>query len=300
MDNNKLIDRYKVIVDNISYKYKYDNNIRHLLYIIVPAFIKKYGVDREKLIINTFDNVKVFISDSKSYIINAFYTSIPRYIGDKIITDKMIVINNYEKISLVNLLDNLVHEFNHAVNSYNNEIKYLDGKLYLRTGLTWSIYDKNSLRPIMKDNSYVLEEIINTKQTEDVIDIIKSFNFVDDIISNTIYSINNETSDNYSSKAYYLESYICREILSNKTFISTLENLRISGNVSDIEDWFDNITSIDGSYNKFISYLNKIFNIEMELSKTKYFKKFKINRIRDMSRKVINIISDFNSNTNYN
>lgn len=298
MDNNKLIDRYKVIVDNISYKYKYDNNIRHLLYIIVPAFIKKYGVDREKLIINTFDNVKVFISDSKSYIINAFYTSIPRYIGDKIITDKMIVINNYEKISLVNLLDNLVHEFNHAVNSYNNEIKYLDGKLYLRTGLTWSIYDKKDLQPIMKDDSYVLEEIINTKQTEDIIDIIKKFNINNSLISNTIYSINNETNNNYSSKAYYLESYICKRILNNRTFISTLESLRISGNVSDIEGWFDNITS-NGIYNKLINYLNKVLSIQMDLSKVRCFKRLKINKLRDLSKKIMYIIDEFDSNCNY-
>ena len=33
------------------------------------------------------------------------------------------VIQNYQKNSLVDLLDNLVHEFNHAINSSINEIK---------------------------------------------------------------------------------------------------------------------------------------------------------------------------------
>ena len=69
----------------------------------------------------------------------------------------------------------------------------------------------------------MLEEIINTKQTEDIINIIKSFDQNNSIISNTIYAINTETEHKYSSEAYFLQSYICKEILTNRTFISTLE-----------------------------------------------------------------------------
>lgn len=299
MNDRKLVERYRIIVDEISDKYNYDSNIRHLLYVIIPAFVKKYGLNRDSLVSNTFRNVRVYISQTKCDIINAYYTAIPKYDNDKIITDKMIVINNYEKIGLVNLLDNLVHEFNHAVNSYNNPVRWDDKFAYLRTGLTWSVYDKSNLKPIEKDSSYVLEEIINTRQTEDIINIIKNFNDVGDDIHNIIYSVNNETNSNYSSKAYYLESYICKKILANRTFISTMEVLRISGDVSDIEGWFDNIIGKNGVYKKFIFCLNKILSLEMELSKTKYFKKFKINKIRDLSRELMLMIEEFDSNCHY-
>ena len=290
-----LIDKYRLVVDNISNKYGYDSNIKHLLYIIIPGFVKKYGFNRENLIINTFSNVKIFISDTRNENVVAYYTSIPRYFGNNIVTDKFIVINNYEKISLVSLLDSLIHEFNHAINSYNNEIRYDGDKIYLRTGLASSIYDKVSLNPIEKDTSFVLEEIINTRQTEEVINIIKSFNVSGDA-DNTIYSINSETSDSYNSKAYYFESYICKDMLNNKTFISTMENLRISGNIADIESWFDNIIGEAGSYNRFVSYLNKIFELELGLSKGGLFKKMKINKIKDLSSKIMDIVRVFNNN----
>lgn len=299
MDNNKLVERYITFVDEVSNQFGYDSNIRHLLYLIIPGFVKKYGIHRENLVMNVFRNVRVFMNNEKNEIVNAYYTSIPRYIEDRIVTNKMIVINNYEKIPLVNLLDNLVHEFNHAVNSYHNEIRWDEKKLYLRTGLTWSIYDKKSLHPIEKDISYVLEEIINTRQTEEIINIIKSFKGINNEIDNTIYSINNETHDSYSSKAYFLESYICKKILENRTFISTLENLRISGDVSDIEGWFDNIVGKSGTYQKFIHNLNQILSMEMELTKVKYFKNFKIHKLRRLSQELMEIVLEFDQNCHY-
>ena len=294
-----VINRYKSFVDKISDYNNYDNNIRRFLYLIVPAFIIKYGYKKEGLIINTFTNVKIFVSNEESDMVNAFYTSIPRYDMGKIVTNKMIVIKNYNKIKLVNLLDSLVHEFNHAVNSYNYEFKIDDNNLYLRTGLTYSIYDKTSLKPIKKDESYVLEEIINTRQTESIINIIRDFDINNNLVSNTIYSINSEVSNNYNSMAYFYESAISKRILDNKTFISTIENLRISGSIDDIEGWFDNIVGENGVYKKLVLLLKKILDMEIELSKTKYFKSFKINKIKDMSRSVIDIVNTFDNSTNY-
>lgn len=299
MEDKILVDRYKNFVDEICERYRYDGNIRHLLYIIIPGFVKKYGINKERLIMNVFQNVRVFISDKKSEIVNAYYTSVPRYMGDKLVTDKLIVIQNYEKISLVHLLDNLVHEFNHAIHSYHNEIRIDEEMVYLRTGLTWAMYDKKSLRPIEKDISYVLEEIINTRQTEEVIDIIKSFSGVSGEFGNTVYSINNETSDRYNSKAYFLESYICKKILENRTFISTLDSLRISGNVSDIEGWFDHIIGKSGTYKRFIRGLNQVLSMEMEFMNVRFFKKIKIQKLRKLTQEVMEIVDEFDSHCHY-
>ena len=299
MDSNLIIEKERVYIDQISDKYNYDDNIRHLLYIIIPAFIIKYGFKNEKLILNTFKDIQIINSDREDKYIKAYYSSKIRVINGEYSTIKFMVIQNYNKIFLVNLLDNLVHEFNHAVNSYNNEIKVTKNYIYLRTGLTYRLYDKNTLEFIRKDSSHLLEEIINTKQTEEIINIIKSFDGNNRNISNTIYAINNETSHKYNSNSYYLESRICRQILENRTFINTLANLRIVGDVYEISSWFDNIIGREGSYKELIRLLNDIYRLEREYSDRKLFKSITLGKIKDVSRQIMNIVETFNNNVNY-
>ena len=295
MDSNLVIEKEKSFIDQISEKYDYDDNIRHLLYIIIPAFIIKYGMKNESLILNTFKDIRIIKSDKQDKYVKAFFSSRPVYINGEYSTVKFMVIQNYNKISLIDLLDNLVHEFNHAVNSYTNEIKETNKYLYIRTGLTNRIYKKEDLSFIKKEDSYILEEIINTKQTNDIINIIKSF----DNKNNTIYAINSETNNKYSSNSYYLQSYITKEILNNRTFISTLENLRINGEVNEIDKWFDDIIGVKDSYNNFIKELNEIFELEKEYSKKKIFKSFTLNKIKDKTKNIMRIINKFNNSVNY-
>lgn len=294
MDSNLIINKEKEFIDRISDKYNYDSNIRHLLYLIIPAFIIKYGINREKLILNTFENIRIISSNEKDKRVKAYYSSSPVLINNEYKTKKMMVIINYENISLIDLLDNLVHEFNHAVNSYLNEIKVGKNYIYIRTGLTNRIYRKSDLSFVKKEKSYMLEEIINTKQTSDIINIIKNF----DNSNDTIHAINNETGSSYNSNSYYLQSYICKEILSNKTFISTLENLRITGEV-DIADWFDDIIGEKDSYKEFINSLIEVYDLEIEYSKKKFFKSRTLNKIRDISKNIMRMIDKFNNSVNF-
>ena len=295
MDNNRIIEREKDFIEKISNKYDYDSNIKHLLYLIIPAFIIKYGLDKEKLILNTFENIRIISSNKKDERILAYYASVPILKDDKYITKKNMVIQNYNNISLISLLDNLVHEFNHAVNSYLNEIKETKNYLYIRTGLTNRVYNKNNLSFIKKEDSYILEEIINTKQTSDIINIIKSF----DNDNSTIYAINSETDNKYNSNSYYLQSYITKEILNNRTFISTLENLRLNGEIDEIEKWFDNIIGKDNSYKEFIKELKEIHDLEIEYTKKKIFKVFTLNKIKDKSNNIMRMVNKFNNSVNY-
>lgn len=298
--NEKLIEKYIPFTKELAHKYQYNSNITHLLYLIIPAFISKYSISKEKLILKTFNETKIIISETEHKTIQAYYNSSPSYQENKIITTKFIVIQNYKNISLIQLLDNLVHEFNHAINSYNQEIKTKDNILYLRTGLTFTLYFLPSLTPLKKDSSYILEEILNTNQTEQIINIIKSYHDITNPeIANTIYAINNETNTNYTSKSYYLENLLFKKILENKTFLSTLNNLRITGNVDDIEYWFNNITNIPNSYQLLNNYLENIMKLEKKLTTTKYFKFRIINKIKNNITNVLNIINTFNQNCNY-
>lgn len=297
---NETINKYNDIANTISIKYNYPSNISHLLGIVIYAFVIKYGIDKERLIISTFSNVPIFISNKTNQRILAFYQSIPVRDNNKIITNKRIVINNYENISLINLLDNLIHEYNHAINSYNNEIIIENNILKLRCGLSYINYDLN-LNPIEKDNNSILEEILNTNQTTDIINIIKDIDYnsiSNTTIQNTLYSINGEINNKYLSNSYYLEVYICKNLLNNKTFISTLNSLRINGNINDIDKWFNDIAGINNSYHLLTEYLNQVFELE-HIINSKKIKWFTINKIKKLNNKIINIIKTFDNNLYY-
>lgn len=295
--DNRLVEKYIPVVERLANKYQYPSNITHLLYLIVPAFVTKYQKQSEQFIISVFENVPIMISSKKSDTIQAYYTSVPKYIEGKVMTNKYIVIQNYDNISLVQLLDNLVHEFNHAVHSFRKEILVKDDVLYLRTGLTYASYRLPEMVPIEKDNSYILEEILNTNQTEDIICLIKGYHDLDRVeLNNTIYAINQETNELYRSHSYYLENLVFRSILENKTFLSTLNNLRITGDVLDIEGWFDQITNQKGSYQKLNEKLFQIMELEKKLPEVKFFKKRILRKIRSYVESILEILEIFNQN----
>ncbi len=299
MNENLVIQRQKPFIDQISDAYEYDSNIRHLLYVIIPAFIIKYGINREKLILNAFRDIRIIISNEKDKFVKAYYSSKLVLKEGEYKTLKYMVLQDYQNTSLVDLIDNLVHEFNHAINSYLNEIKVGKNYIYLRTGLTYRVYQKSDLTFVRKAKSYVLEEIINTKQTEEIINIMKRFDENNPDISNTIYAINSETNHQYSSNSYYLEGYICKQILENRTFINTLAALRLNGEVYDIQNWFNNIVGEENAYQKFIQLLNEVYELEIKYANQKLFKGITLNTIRDTSREIMRIVNLFDKNVNF-
>ena len=54
------------ITDEITKNYNYPENIRHLLYIIIPAFIIKYNLENERIIIDTFKNIPIIMITARS------------------------------------------------------------------------------------------------------------------------------------------------------------------------------------------------------------------------------------------
>ena len=96
-----------------------------------------------------------------------------------------------------------------------------------------------------------------------------------------------------------LQSRACKQILENRTFINTLANLRLVGEVFNITKWFDDITGQEGSYKELISLLNKIYDLEKEYIDRKLFKSLTLGKIRETSRKIMRIVETFNNNVNY-
>lgn len=288
-----LLTKYISFIDDVSLKYQYPDNIKHLLYVIVPAFVIKYGLKKEHFILNCLNEIPIIITGKEDTRYQALYVSYP-YKDNTIKTKKRIYLNRYNNIPFLQLIDNLVHEFNHAINSFKNEIVISDDIFYLRTGLAKTIFNKNTLELIEKEKTYVLEEIINSKQTELIIDIIrklKDLNIEDIRIQNTLEAIRNSVDNKYISSSYFLMKHYCQELLNNKTFLLTIENLRIDGNIDDIESWFDVIYG-DKGYKTLVNLLYQMIELQ---NKKGFFVKRKIN---DTALQLIKISKQFNQNCN--
>ncbi len=293
---NSFLDKYISFVDSLSDEYQYDANIRHLLYVIVPAFIYKYGVNNEAAILNCFKEIKIYVNGTYDKIVTATFSRSLKKNRDGYYTDKFIVINNYSSSSLPELIDNIVHEFNHAVNSINNEIFYDDKNIFVRTGLCTLIYDKN-MDFIKKSDENCLEEILNTSETEEIIDIINSFGkySIDNTeLANMFYALNGELGgNNYESDAYAYQKYICTNLINNKTFTPTIKNLRFKGFISDIPKLFDDVIGVEGSYDKLNKILTEMHTLIIKYSRSSMFKKFILNKINDKASYVTKLIDEY-------
>ena len=285
-----MIDKYIEVVNEISLKYDYPDNIKHLLYVILPAFVVKYGINKENFIIDCLKNIPIIITGKEDPKIQALYVSYP-YIEENIKTKKIIYLNRYNNIPFLQLLDNLIHELNHAINSYKKEIILEKDCFYLRTGLTKAKYNLKEFKIIDKNRNYVLEEIINSKQTEIIINIISTLESNNEKIKNTIYAVKNSINGNYVSPSYYSLKYYCQKLLSNKTFLLTLENLRIDGNIDDIEKWFNDIYGEAG----YQILINTLYELKELQNKKGLFVKNKINKL---AIKLIKMSDKFNKNCN--
>ncbi len=298
---NSLIDESKNYVDKDLSKYGYSSDIKHLLYIIIPAFIIKYGLKNKNKILTTFKKVPLIETNENEKLHQAFYTSIPKYKGNKIFTRKFILVRHYNNKSLIELIDNIIHEYNHAINSYENEIKLSKDYLYLRTGLSFAKYNRSTLKYLSVDDKTILEEILNTKQTEDIILILKEiskYDINDYSSKTTLYSINKIIDSNYKSKAYSLQSTFIKNLSSNKTFINTLSTLRFTGNIEEISHIFDNTIGTKVSYDRLIKILNEVTELEKSYSKT-FFKSLKLSKIKSLYKEINRLIDTFNNNYHY-
>ena len=294
---NSFIDKYVFFVDEISKQFNYSENIKHLLYLIVPAFIVKYGTSNESTILNCFRNVKIYTSNTHDNVVAATFNKVLKKGKDGYYTDKYVMINNYSDSKLPILIDDIVHEFNHAINSFNYEVTYDDKYVKVRTGLSTLNYLKDGLKFVDKSNEITLEEILNTAQTEEIINIINSFNkyyIENEELSNALYALKHEIGQkDYVSDAYAYQKHICKNLINNKTFTPTVNNLRFKGFISDIPNLFDNVIGRDGSYDKLNLLLTDMHKLIIKYSKAKFFKERLLSKIRGKANDVSTLIKEY-------
>lgn len=300
---NRFYNIYSKSIEQICKKYNYNQNIKHLISFMIVLFLINYDRKYEKIIISCFENIEVIISNGYKKNIEAFYYRKLYNDGDYC-TQKYIFINNFVKEKYMDLIDSIIHEFNHAINSIKNEIKIDSNYILLRAGICFIKYNYNNLNvAIEKSKEFVLEEVINTIQTEEIINTILEINteYVDNVELKGIINVLQMKlrKQSFKSKAYSLETVILGELTANRTFINTIKELRLVGDIEQIGDWFDSITKINGSYNKLNESLKNVMSLEEKIKKSKMLKIIIAKKIRKEILIIRKIIEEFNKNCNY-
>ena len=293
---NSIINKYILYVDEISSKFNYESNIKHLLYVIVPAFIIKYGFNNEQTVLKAFRETKIIIDSNLTERVPATFNRNLIFYDNRYQTNKYIMIDTFNNSSLPVIIDNIVHEYNHVVNSINNEIIEEDKIIKIRTGLCTLNYNKSDLTFIEKSSTNTLEEILNTEQTEEIIKIIKDFSrysIDNEEVNNALFAINKEVSDDYKSDAYTYQKNLCIDLVNNKTFAPTINSLRLKGNIQDIPSLFDNVMGKSGSYKELNKISTDIHNLIIKYSYSKLFKNMLLNKLREKARYVSHIIEEY-------
>jgi len=303
IDINTFLNRYVEFVDKISNYYSYESNIKHLLYLIIPAFVVKYDLKNEHIILNTFENVPIVITGTENKIATAAFSRSLSNTSTGYKTDKFVLLNEYKTASFLNMLDNIVHEYNHAVNSVNNELSWDDTYIKMRTGICYSLFDKKTLKYIKKTEELPLEEILNTYQSSEIINIINSFNKykIDNVeFNNALYTLNNEIGkDGFTSTSYEYDSIITKELINNKTFTPTICNLRFKGLIEDIPYLFDNVMGRDGEYQRLNKLLSEVHELELKYSTATLFKNRIINELKTKTSNILSIIHEYDEKCIY-
>lgn len=300
MDINYLIKKYKGFVEELSKKYDYSENIKHVLLLIVPLFIYKYKIENEEIVLSVFLDTPIIINNKDFGPLKASYV-FDLVKNEEIKLNKKIIINNYKNINVLELFDSIVHEYMHAINSKINYYKKENNIIYIRIGLSYVLYD-NNFNLVGKNKKYILEEIINTKETELFINMINSLSFdfaLEEEVYNLISSLKRMFMDGYKTKAYILQMHICREIVNNRSFYNTIVNFRFKGELEDVDKWFDQFTGVKDSYNILNDELVNIFELSKLYDKKRFFKKRVVRRIRISNDKIQGILNKFSEGSIY-
>ncbi len=295
LNKNISYQKYQCISKKIAEQYHYPTNIEHLLSLILPAFILKYGTSYEELIIDCFWNVPILIEEQENTIATAVYSS---YLEQDTVK-RFIVLNHYTSSSFLEHFDNLIHEYNHAINSYKNILKKDGNNTIVRSGLSYVLYQDHKK---IFHKHIALEEVLNTKQTEETIQILLSLenNPTGSYeIESAIYSLKQELNgERYHSFAYAFLVKITIKLFENKTFFKTIEQLRLDGNIDLIPTWFDGITNQAHSYEILNDLLDSLLK---DLKKTTSQKKtfFLKRKITKKIEQITNIIDLFDQGCLY-
>lgn len=251
---NSLLEYSKLVVDSISLPVS-DHKLRSLQYLVFAGMVSYYGFEHIDEITSAFKNYKFLyinepipsflkkqgnVSSSSFGTLNlntvALFHPVYDFSCRRKSAEGEIILSSYYKMQPDELLENMVHEVNHAVTSINNGISFVNGDKTTRMGIYTKNHESNTR------NNYILEESFNVLQAAEITEHIlgfSNFNVCDCDIKYSLDSMRYAANKKRNGFGYEDTVGIVRPLYNNSSFGQYLKECRITGNIQNIDKMFD-------------------------------------------------------------
>ena len=259
---NYLLNYSKLMVDEISQNKASQNDFKSFQYLIFAGMISYYGFEHIDAIYKAFHNTE-FInvsSDSNGVFDEAgrrttadCQTVLSFRNGKYHIKNSIRYLLSISDVS--QLLDCLIHEVNHVVNSVMSPICKRDSSLVYRMGVNIYALDDSF------SESEILEETFNVLQTQEIKGHIRSFlnySIYDSNIAATL-DILRRAKVNWGEIGYESVVPDIKPLYLHRDFNCLLKENRLSGDIKEIRFAFDQKVGI-GSFVDLSNHLEAIWN----------------------------------------
>ena len=282
---NPFIDQVVLTIDSMFENTNIPQSFKDYLYLICTGMILKYGRDYTKDIYSSINNTKyiyglVGLQDKLSkeeyeYLLPRLKTNANAYTISSVRTENKQIKIQYKIIitkdrnNKLQLLEYLTHELNHILSSLRNTFTKTNNGIYFRYGL----FKTNLSTPNKKESGRIFNEIINTLETEDIINQLielrkyKIYNhkFLDALkMLDTI-------KEQYTATGYEPFVNLYRPLYNKKPFRDLIDKSMLEGNIESIEKEI-NTKLENSSYPEMISELDKLYD-SYEFTKSKGLEK---------------------------
>ena len=156
------------------------------------------------------------------------------------------------------LVERIVHQMNHVLNSRKNSICSKQGKLAARMGVSLDYFVTR------KNESLALEEAINGLQVEDIMKIVSGYSKY--VTDSRYLEIIKKVSEQ-SKKEDDVMTALVRPLYEDEEFRSVLVDRRLSGRLSGIREAFDEKTEV-GAYNSLLACCDVIGSTDVTSEKS--------------------------------
>ena len=176
--------------------------------------------------------------------------------------DRCVYVQNDGSVDKATLLRSVIHQVNHVLNSMNNPVVSVKGRLAARMGISLDVFAS-------RENIHIkAEEAINSMQSDEIMNEIYEFLLVDidneDIKRNldeVVSCPRHEVVDDSITE-------ILRPLYEDDFFKNILVDRRISGRLNGIRAEFESYTDI-GSYATFLTACGVVVSTKDEVEKAK-------------------------------
>lgn len=257
---NELFSYYQFIIDKkFPFPSFLDKKFKGLLILACSGMTIFYGMDYFDSIFQTLYKTEIHYyktklsphimkenisTDFRDQILNNHLKNIPGFVSNYYDSNdeqvhRTIYLSSYRQ-SILDLLDIMVHEMNHIVNSKENETFFLGDHLTYRTGLCYQVDGQKKY--------FTLEEIYNTLQVEEIIHIIRQFSscsIEDKYLTKLVEQISKQSKNGFQSAAYQDISSLVRPLFRNPIFHDFVKTERWNGHLDKIQEQFNYVVGDD-------------------------------------------------------